>query len=541
MPPKYIDPVKTGLIGSIIIFPLSIVLINVLQRTPGRCYAQACAENENYKTANLVTTYVFYAFLLLTAALLKLANHLQWSHRNIGVGAWKWTYTTAMVFVLVVGLQAFNFGYYWMEVVKLRTTPVRTWQDYCGMFFRVGARTLAYQIALTLLPISRNSFLSTYLRLDYDTTLAFHRWSGALSMFWVLVHVVAHELPLWVAETAHEYFAVLFGLETDKAHPSFGSPMLYLCFPGLLMYILDAFIRVYNRRFQYRLQNVTLEKSGYVRLDIDGTRFKYAPGQWVQIKIPAISRVMWHPFTIASSPYATPDLHLHTFPTDDPSHPVKPTSSHKFKSQTDAPDVTLTLVPSTTPTTLSLLIRPSPRSSSWTNGLLSTWNRQAGSESGRAELEVFVDGPFGVLPDGLLSSDHIVCIAGGSGIPGALSITSATLDKAFAGLETSPSVSLCWTAHEDDITSLSLLQSLQSHPAARDFLDLTIHDSKVEGRIRVEEYIRSLGCWDGKDIESVGVYTCGPAGLTAAVKEAFVKVGREKGVRVVVHCEGYQR
>ena len=55
MAPKYIDPVRTGVIGAIVVFPLSIVLVNILWRTPKRCYAQVCPELATYKDLNLVT------------------------------------------------------------------------------------------------------------------------------------------------------------------------------------------------------------------------------------------------------------------------------------------------------------------------------------------------------------------------------------------------------------------------------------------------------------------------------------------------------
>ncbi len=39
--------------------------------------------------------------------------------------------------------------------------------------------------------------------------------------------------------------------------------------------------------------------------------FKHAPGDWVFLRIPAIAKYEWHPFTISSAPEETDTISVH--------------------------------------------------------------------------------------------------------------------------------------------------------------------------------------------------------------------------------------
>ncbi|KAJ3039018.1 hypothetical protein HDV00_012705 [Rhizophlyctis rosea] len=598
MSPKYIDPVRTGLIGAVIIFPLSIVLINILQRAPSRCYAQVCPEAGNYQTANLVTTYVFYAFLIYMVLLLKVAQKHQWSHTTIRIlNRPICTLTTFLVITSVIVHHAFVFGYYWTTVVALKKPAPQTFLDYCSIMFRVAARLLAAQIALQFIPTARDGFLSSYLNIDYDASLQFHRWSGSFIGLWVLLHGGSNIIPNAVKNGSQTWVRGVFGLTTaapatlplryykytqltgflagicllwvginsipwirrkNYAYFRFthvfaligvvlgfihASPVFYMSLPGLLCYILDSFVRRYNRRHAYSITNVTVEKCGYLRVHIKGPRFQYKPAQWVYINVPEVRNLTWHPFTIASSPYTWDESDRPVMvPEVDP---PTPSSLKKPHLDNPAPSYAITLQPSAIPTQpISLLIKPSAASTSWTASLLRAWE-QRNLNLGNG-LRVYIDGPHGTPPKKFFSSDRFICIAGGSGIPGAVGIAKSMLDLNLINDDdelAKKQVRLCWTLRDEEsaLSSLSLLAELQAHESAPTHLKTHFHSS-LPSRLDVRAYLeREVAEWEEAKVVSVSVYCCGPEAFNREVREVAIEVGKTMGVVLRVHVEGYAR
>lgn len=76
------------------------------------------------------------------------------------------------------------------------------------------------------------------------------------------------------------------------------SNMFYMALPALILYFVDVFVRLYNRRRLCLIRNVVVEDcGGWIRLDIDAQGMKYLPGQWASVLIPSLSWFVWHPFT----------------------------------------------------------------------------------------------------------------------------------------------------------------------------------------------------------------------------------------------------
>eukprot|EP00978_Attheya_sp_CCMP212_P025585 scaffold82536_cov57-Attheya_sp.AAC.4 len=82
--------------------------------------------------------------------------------------------------------------------------------------------------------------------------------------------------------------------------------------PGLAAYALDKVLWWCSSRRATRIISLTIPTPGFVRMNIaieDG--YSFEPGQWAQIKVPAVSILEWHPMSICSAPghpYITLDI-----------------------------------------------------------------------------------------------------------------------------------------------------------------------------------------------------------------------------------------
>lgn len=77
--------------------------------------------------------------------------------------------------------------------------------------------------------------------------------------------------------------------------------------PGLCVYLLDRFIRLYRTytpSHRGTLTKIIQHPSNVIELQFafKRSRFNYLPGQYVLINVPVLSVSQWHPFTITSSP-----------------------------------------------------------------------------------------------------------------------------------------------------------------------------------------------------------------------------------------------
>jgi predicted ferric reductase len=92
-------------------------------------------------------------------------------------------------------------------------------------------------------------------------------------------------------------------------------PLIFLHGPHFWMwgtvpwgwYFIERMLRTRRRRAPSRILSVTPMPSGVTRLEFERPRgFRYKPGDYVFLRIPAVARYEWHPFTLTSAP-ETPD------------------------------------------------------------------------------------------------------------------------------------------------------------------------------------------------------------------------------------------
>ncbi|KAI9013200.1 hypothetical protein BC832DRAFT_549028 [Gaertneriomyces semiglobifer] len=447
---------------------------------------------------------------------------------------------------------------------------VRAWQA----TYRAFGFSTAIQLSLTLLPTARQSLLANLFHIPYDASLSFHRSSGCLTILFATVHFIAYGVYavakshgwtsflrvtfmigasesrihsyrgwlgpvgllslvafLFIGVTSMPYIRRRFYSFFHMAHFVFvpaivlamvhASPMFYYVLPAIALYVTDAVMRWVKKRQPYTLQRAVIEPNGYIRLDIDGWTSVVTPGQWVTVNIPAISSREWHPFTVASSaPISSSSSVVVQCTTRDPERQpllpiLGPTASYSTLSQ---PGQHQQHQQHREQASLCLLIKPTSREDSWTLALSRL----------PAPTPIHIDGPHGILPPGFLPTPHLLLVAGGSGLPGALALATAALDSPVT-----QSVTFWWTVKEPNAGMTSLWRDLERHPRATQVLDrhLVVTGGKERmGRVDVGEIFERwlgrlpngyspMGASASRDVDTkISVYTCGPPSLMRSVR-----------------------
>jgi predicted ferric reductase len=179
------------------------------------------------------------------------------------------------------------------QVVNYATQALVISSDLSAWNFGDGLATLSLLVSGILLFI-------TIVLLALSTHKSSRKTTSGFRWFWN-IHLVASiaTIPLFMVHGTYR-----------------GTPITtYFIYPPLFLYIADVFLRRYQFVVDDRAKLVKIiphrdEDDKVVELAIQCSAststaesdFRYTPGQYAEIKIPALSAHEWHPFTIASSP-----------------------------------------------------------------------------------------------------------------------------------------------------------------------------------------------------------------------------------------------
>ncbi len=236
-------------------------------------------------------------------------------------------------FIMMTGY----YGYYVSE--QLKTANEDTYLSI--------AHVALINLVACLLPITRNSVWSAYLRISYERSQRFH---VVLSCLFVLVSI-AHGvtmviqrggLPLLWSQAPYEHgqgslygtaslggFILMFFCSLPMVRKKFyelfifshflfcGSlavlyfhytPLLYYLAAPFGLYVLDLVLRMYHtysgRSVKVnKVECFSSERSEVTKLTLQASKLNYKPGQHMLMKIPAISSYQWHPVSISSAPH----------------------------------------------------------------------------------------------------------------------------------------------------------------------------------------------------------------------------------------------
>lgn len=244
------------------------------------------------------------------------------------------------------------------ELNNLNVLGLSVWMS------RGAGLALAYDGAIILLPMCRN--LIKYLRgmsfinriIPFDENIWFHRQTAYAMLVFTLIHVFAHYVNFWRLQELHKFNAMnlhyttwagitghtmllIMVLMYTSAHRKmreqsfetfwythhlafFFMLCLYThghgCFvrtaQGVckgyfswrftivngILYFLERVVREIRARQETQITKVICHPSRAIEIQFNKPSFRYKPGQYLFLNIPAISRFQWHPFTITSAP-----------------------------------------------------------------------------------------------------------------------------------------------------------------------------------------------------------------------------------------------
>ncbi|XP_020574718.1 ferric reduction oxidase 2-like [Phalaenopsis equestris] len=320
--------------------------------------------------------------------------------------------------------------------------------------------------AFLFFPVARSSSLLPLVGLTSESSIRYHVWLGHLVMVLFTAHGLCYvivwafngsinEMLKWasvdISNVAGEatllcglaMWAVTFPrIRRSMFELFFYAHYLYIpfllfyllhvsfapfCFilPGVYLFIVDRFLRLLQSRRRVRLLSARLLQSEAMELNFaKAPGFSYNPTSMVFIKVPSISSLQWHPFTVTSS------------------------SSLELEN-------------------LSVVIKKDGR---WTQKLFELL-----SQPSLQRLEVAVEGPYSPGSIDFLSYDSLILVSGGSGITPFISIIRELVHHS-ATLSNKPPTVLLISIFKTgaDLTMLNLLLPIPNTTTTTTFSQLQL-------------------------------------------------------------------
>ncbi|KAK9749434.1 hypothetical protein RND81_02G125300 [Saponaria officinalis] len=347
--------------------------------------------------------------------------------------------------------------------------------------FRLG-RTANICLAFLFYPVTRASTILPVFGLTSETSIKYHIWVGHTFMALATAHGLCYLLN-W-AVTGHLYkalrwrkigvsnlageisllaglilwFATFPWIRRNMFEVFFYTHYLYIIFmlffflhvgisysfhilPCFFLFVIDRYVRFLQSRQQDRLLFARTLSCGVLELNfVKSAKFSYNPTSIIFIKIPAISRLQWHPFSIISGSRLENDR-------------------------------------------LSVIIKVG---GTWTRKLYDMV-----STSSIDRLEASVEGPYGPVSNHYLRYETLVMISGGSGITPFFSIIRELL---FASSTTEPKIPkiqlITVFKNASNLSMLSLLLPLSSTTFDLSKLDLLIKAYVTGEKHETQEHLR---------------------------------------------------
>ncbi|KAJ3301436.1 hypothetical protein HDV03_000860 [Kappamyces sp. JEL0829] len=472
-----------------------------------------------------------------------------WSSRQL----MRITWLDLVLLVPLFALFGYNAGIfiqsYWQNndaASEWYGIPVNFW----ATTYHTAGEALSIALLLTLIPLSRNSFLTHWLGLSDGALLRYHQFLGNFALVALVGHILTFSNQLRVSGFYYFNVVLTIGRQIPMTWRDYTVPLaiggsfsllslrllslpilrrryyalfrfthyflafttvLFGCLhsgmvlsrllPVLGLYGLDLVYRFYNFYFVASTAanafecDVRLEAHGQIlRLDVVGYEHahKVLPGQFFSIQINQIDKYFSHPYSVASIQ----------------------------------------------PTRLSFLIKPTGLPTSWTNQLKTLVQTTALEKALATKLSVCLDGPRCHQPFELERLDMLVCVVAGSGVASAIALAERAHTMKL-------DCHVLWSIRNYELASMSLFTDLEKQcPTTKitifvtGALDLALL-GKSATTIAVEdgfgtEYIVSeknirKGRIDAKaELEAlrleqrarVGLYLCGVQGFNESVEAA---------------------
>ncbi|KAM7274345.1 hypothetical protein ACFE04_029009 [Oxalis oulophora] len=344
------------------------------------------------------------------------------------------------------------------KLLPVKSLDLNTWQlKYLRVSNRSGLLAEAC-LALLLLPILRVLAVFRILGLQFELSVKYHIWLGTAMIFfatfhgastlfiWGVSHYIHEEIWKW-QKTGRIYLAGEIALVTGlvifitSLHPirrkmfeifyythhlfvvflvfvlfHVGDRHFYWVFPGIFLFGIDKLLRIVQSKPGSFVLSAGLYPCKAVELTLPkDPRLKYTPTSVVFMKIPMISNLEWHSFSITSS------------------------------SRSDD-------------YTMSLTIKCDGE---WTNSLYEIIQAELKSDIGsRGCIPIAIEGPYGPPSANFLRYDSLLLIAGGIGITPFLSILKEISSSESSICKLPTRIQLIYVAKSSK--DISLLNSISS-------------------------------------------------------------------------------
>ncbi|XP_054804673.1 ferric reduction oxidase 8, mitochondrial [Prosopis cineraria] len=319
------------------------------------------------------------------------------------------------------------------KLVPDKSLKLDLWElKYLRVATRFGLLAEA-SLALLLLPVLRGLALFRILGIQFEASVRYHTWVGTAMIFFAAIHG-GSTLLIWAVsshiqnetwkwqKTGRIYLAGEIALVTGLVilftslprvrrrkfeifyytHHLYsvflvfflfhaGDRHFYMIFPGVVLFGLDKILRIIQSRPGTCIVSARVFPCKAVELILPkDPRLNYAPTSVIFMKIPTISNLQWHSFSITSS--STADERK-----------------------------------------MSMIIKCEGW---WTSSLFNMIHAELGRDSDKMKgIPVAIEGPYGPASLDFLKYDSLLLVAGGSGITPFLSIlaeaSSATSTSRF--------------------------------------------------------------------------------------------------------------
>ncbi|KAG9455473.1 hypothetical protein H6P81_008377 [Aristolochia fimbriata] len=311
--------------------------------------------------------------------------------------------------------------------------------------------------AFLFFPVTRGSSILPLLGLTSEGSVKYHTWLGHLAMFFFTMHSLLFvvywaivkdlkEMLIWDhnsnSNVPGEIGMVLGLVIWVTVHPRIRRKMfelfyyahqlyipfmffymlhtgfyfIFMIFPGFYLFLIDRYLRFLQSRQKVRLVSARILPCETVELNFSKSlALEYTTTSVVNIKVPSISSMQWHPFSVNSNSNLEPDR-------------------------------------------ISVIIK---RNGNWTRKL---YDKLASSAS-LDRLEVSMEGPYGPASVDFLRYETLVMVVGGSGISPMISIIREMMFRKannnntnISGVSTTPRlVLICAFKHSADLALLDLI------------------------------------------------------------------------------------